>query len=260
MFKSESRGLGANCTPNLMLFLAVLVAVVLLLMPLPLGNSRGSQALENAAHAPLFAVVALLALRARRHARSGSALPFRDYLAVWGLMVLLGALTEIAQGFTGRDPSLEDLANDALGAALALVGAACLRRETFVTARPARWVVPALMSVGAFLYAAPPLWTAAAYAQRWIQRPVLWQWRTPLDDYFVSHAGSQVDRVPAAACLSDPAAPVRAGQALRIALDSGRYPGLSLDEPYPDWRGYRTLLIDLANPGAEPSSVDAARA
>ena len=252
LFKSESRGLGSSCSPNLMLFLALLLAVVLLLMPLSLGISLGSQALENAAHAPLFAVVALLALRARRHARPGMVLTLKDYLVVWGLMVLFGALTEIAQGFTGRDPSLEDLANDALGAALALAGTACLRREQFVTARPACWIVPALIAVGALLYAAPPLWSAAAYAQRWIQRPVLWQWRTPLDDYFISHAGTQVYRIPAAACLSDPATPMPAGQALWIALDSGRYPGLWLDEPYPDWRGYRTLLIDLANPGAEP--------
>ncbi len=255
IYKSESRGLGSNRTPSLMLFLALLLTVVLLLMPLPLGNSLGSQALENAAHAPLFAVVASLALRARRYAGSGMALPLRDYLAVWNLMALLGALTEIAQWFTGRDASLVDLANDALGAALALTGTAYLRRETFVTARPACWIVPVLLAVGALLYAAPPLWTAAAYAQRWIQRPVLWQWRTPLDYYFVSHADSQVDRVPAVACISDPATPMPAGQALRIALDSRPYSGLSLVEPYPDWRGYRTLLIDLANPGAEPVSL-----
>jgi hypothetical protein len=86
----------------------------------------------------------------------------------------LGTLTEVASVRRTR-ASLEDLANDALGAALALAVMAWLRHETFVTVQPARWIVPTLIAVGALLYAAPPLWSAAAYAQRWIRRPVLWQ-------------------------------------------------------------------------------------
>ncbi len=239
-------------TPKLMLLLGLLLTGVLLLVPWPLGHSLGSEALENAAHAPLFAVVASLALRARRSVRGDLTLPLRDYIAIWGLMTLLGALTEAVQAFVGRDASLEDLANDALGAALALAVTACLRHESFVTAKPAHWIALALIAVGALLYAAPPLWSAAAYAQRWIQRPVLWQWRTPLDDYFVSHSATQINRVPASACISDPAEPLAGRQALWIVLDSSPYPGLTLDEPYPDWHGYRTLAIDVVNPGAEP--------
>lgn len=167
-------------------------------------------------------------------------------------MVLLGALTEVAQAFVGRDASLEDFANDALGAVLALAIAAWLRQEAFVAANLGRWIALALIAVGAVLYAAPPLWSAAAYAQRWMQRPVLWQWRSPLDGYFVSHSTAQIRRVSASACLSDLAAQAPRGHALWITLDSGPYPGLTLDEPYPDWREYRTLAIDVANPGADP--------
>lgn len=242
----------SNPTPRLRLILGLLLSGILLLLPWPMGHSLGSEALENAAHAPLFAVVASLALRARRSVRADLTLRLRDYLAVWGLMTLLGALTEVVQALVGRDASLEDLANDALGAALAVAVTACLRRETFVTARPASWIVPALIAAGTLAYAAPPLWSAAAYAQRWMQRPVLWQWRTPLDGYFLSHSNSRITPVPASACLADAAAPLPGGQALWIVLDSGPYPGLTLDEPYPDWRGYRALAIDVANPGAEP--------
>jgi len=252
MFKSVVRGLVPHPTPRLTLFLGLLLAAVLLLVPLPPGHSLGSEALENAAHAPLFAVLAALALRARRAGRGDRPMYLRDYLTVWGLVTLFGALMEIVQGFVGRDPSLEDLANDALGAGLALTVTAWLRHESFVTARPARWIAGALIAVGVLLYAAPPLWSAAAYAQRWVQRPVLWQWRTPLDEYFISDSNAQINRVPASACLAKPAAPLPGGQALWIVLDAGPYPGLTLDEPYPDWRGYQTLAIDVVNPGAEP--------
>lgn len=33
--------------------------------------------------------------------------------------------------------------------------------------------------------------------------------------------------------------------------DQGRWPGVSLEEVWPDWRGYSTLAIDLTNPGTQ---------
>lgn len=44
--------------------------------------------------------------------------------------ILIGAVTEWAQGFVGRDPSWGDLAADAAGAVLMLVAALVLRRFT----------------------------------------------------------------------------------------------------------------------------------
>jgi hypothetical protein len=38
---------------------------------------------------------------------------------------------------------------------------------------------------------------------------------------------------------------------LRVQPDRGRWPGFSLEEVWPDWRGYSTLVIDLSNPGTE---------
>ena len=43
---------------------------------------------------------------------------------------------------------------------------------------------------------------------------------------------------------------VRKDDALEVEFVGGPWPGVSLHEPVPDWSGYRTLLIDVENPGA----------
>jgi hypothetical protein len=40
--------------------------------------------------------------------------------------------------------------------------------------------------------------------------------------------------------------------ALEVELGADEFPGVAFHEPVPDWRGYRTLIIDVANPAAEP--------
>ena len=40
--------------------------------------------------------------------------------------------------------------------------------------------------------------------------------------------------------------------ALEVELVADEFPGVSFHEPVPDWRQYRTLVIDVANPDAEP--------
>ena len=202
-------------------------ALLALLAPLPPNPTRAFQAMENAAHAPLFAGLAWLALRSWRAAqpRGGEREPLSRYLALWMLITLVGALTELAQRYTGRDASWADLANDALGAALALISMAARAGQPARMPVPARGLTTAALSLGLVLYAAPPLWSAAAYIQRWAQLPVLWQCCSPLRDYFV------------------------------VPLIGPQYRGVVLEEPYADWRGYRTLVLELRNSSATPITV-----
>jgi hypothetical protein len=37
--------------------------------------------------------------------------------------------------------------------------------------------------------------------------------------------------------------------ALRVEFGTAPYAGMSIDEPYPDWRTAHTLVLDLRNPG-----------
>lgn len=201
----------------------LVVALALLLMPLSLGSLRWTRVLENSAHAPLFALLTLLLLRPRLS-------PLRAAV----LAALFGMLTEVAQSFVGRDASLIDLANDVLGIAIGL---------TVHAQRTARRApLPILLAALLMIAAAPLLWTVAAYAQRQLQAPVLWQQRSPLDGYFLEVTGARATPTAAANCLAN-----RRGQALRVDLQSGQYPGIALEEPLPDWRGHEQLIVELVN-------------
>jgi len=205
---------------------AIAVALALLLVPFPSGAQRWSHSIENSAHALLFALLTWLLLRTRLP-------PFRSAV----LAALFGALTELAQSLVGRDASLLDFANDLLGIGIALLIHA--RRNQ---PRPSLSVALALMVCAVI---APLLWTGAAYAQRHWQAPVLWQQRSWLDRYFIASHGARVTSIAASQCNAD-----RRGRALRVELQSGQYPGIALEEPLADWRGYDRLVVELANPGA----------
>jgi hypothetical protein len=45
------------------------------------------------------------------------------------------------------------------------------------------------------------------------------------------------------------------GDALEVDFVADLFPGVAFHEPVPDWRQYKTLVIDLENPDAEPLSL-----
>lgn len=79
----------------------------------------------------------------------------------------------------------------------------------------------------------PTAFTAAAYLKRASLVPQLIQPDSALSRHFLT--ASEAHFVAA----SD--------GSLRVQPDRGRWPGLSLEEVWPDWRAYSTLVIDLSN-------------
>ena len=90
---------------------------------------------------------------------------------------------------------------------------------------------------------APLAWVSSAYVSRTLSTPVLFAPRSDRDLLLVS----LTDTSPELAAVPGPLA-VRPGEkALRVPLTSRPYAGVSLDEPSADWRGYRSLHIDVMN-------------
>jgi hypothetical protein len=44
---------------------------------------------------------------------------------------------------------------------------------------------------------------------------------------------------------------VSTGEGILVQPDRGRWPGISLEEVWPDWRAYSALLIDVTNPNTQ---------
>jgi hypothetical protein len=136
----------------------------------------------------------------------------------------LGATTELAQLLEARDCSLEDLLNDVLGATFA----ACIHAWVCRRGDPAqigkRRGLLVVATLCAILIGLPLVWAAAAYLHRQSQLPLLWRADARLDRYFSSDNG----------------------------LD---YPGTAIDEPWPDWSGYRELAVTVSNNAPAPVHV-----
>jgi VanZ family protein len=215
--------------------LFLLAAVVFLETP---GGQEFFHVLQKTGHSITFGIAALLVLsflRSRKRAL------LADCAIALAVTVALGALTEVAQIYSHRDPSVVDVLRDSLGAVAALAGA------LWITSRSVTAAVVCLASV--VLVMAPMAVCLAAYANRDLRYPVLWQFSSPLDMYFARDAGEGLARITA------PARWQRGDSeewALYVPLSSTGASGVSLTETYPDWTGRDRLLIDVTNPMPSP--------
>jgi len=210
--------------------------------------TRFAHALQKLAHPVTFGVIALLFLTLPRDETPRR---FRSYLVAFALTVLCGAGTEVAQAFVARDPSVLDVLRDALGASTALAGFATLVPGTDARGRGARRVMGALFAfVGFAIMVAPISASLAAYAHRDLHYPTLLEACSSLDRYFLSGGGANIRIVPSTGPTTS-----RCGSALRVEFGAPPYAGISVDEPYPDWRMAHTLVLDFRNPGDSDLSL-----
>jgi VanZ family protein len=180
--------------------------------------------LNDAAHAPVFALLTLVLLR------------LLGILTTWAraariaaasvLSVAVGGGVEALQSLIGRDAEWSDLTMDAFGAAAA-IGIA-------IAAAGRRWIGGALFVVAAGTAFWPLGEACLAYLERQRQFPVVMDFDSRLDWYFLRSQGVAIDT--SAGCMA-------------FQITGGRWPGVSHLEPQPDWRGRTTLTVDVSNLG-----------
>jgi hypothetical protein len=105
----------------------------------------------------------------------------------------------------------------------------------------ARLTLEAVALLSGALIVIPTVLTAAAYVQRASVLPQLVRLDSALGRHFL--VASQAHFV----AVTD--------GSLGVQPDRGRWPGLSLEDVWPDWRAYSTLVIDLSNTGAQAFSI-----
>lgn len=243
--------MAARSIGNSLFFLLMAGALVAVVLGVSLPSwPKILGVLNNAAHAPVFGVFALIALRLTREWRQSATARARDYVLAFLVATAVGGLVEVAQAFLERDASLADLGTDALGAGCALGLAAAFdprlwEARTRATGRAAVAVVGLL----AGLWALWPVGQAAiAYADRAMAFPVVARFSSVRDLYFIRSGTARLWLQPL------PARWARAGddQSVRVDFTTTWWPGLSHDEPEPDWRGFSALILDLTNPQEIP--------
>ena len=210
--------------------LLVLVAVAIMLVVIFANVPKSSQflhVLHKTGHPVAFAVIAWIFLTLLENRRYPGADSGRSR-HVWAFAAALatGIATEVAQIFVHRGASAFDVFRDAVGAfaMLALLAGVSQKRAATATNR-----VVALIAAGGMAAAAaaiPLLWCSAAYINRDLRFPLIWQPSTPLDNYFTDITSHSV-----------------ATGTKGLITES-----LVINEPYPDWRLYTSLAIAVTNP------------
>ena len=230
---------------NVLLFVAICFVLLGAIWTPISGDGRWTEEALTAGHGIAFAVTAILAI---------FALSVDDVTRRWPLIVqygtvlvltaLLGVGTELMQIWLPRDANLDDVRTDLLGAWIGLATFAVFDARLRTLGRiglPLSGLIP-------FFVLAIPLTTCIqAYARREAAFPVLADYRLSFDEYFLQAQGTS----RAHGDMPEPWAGFAGEQAMRISFGTTAWPGLHFAEPAPDWRGYKTLAIDVTNPNSE---------
>ncbi len=229
--------------PLPLLMLLVLPATVIF-VDLP-GGWRWTEVLQDTGHVPAFALLTVCLARARRAPLSMPLL-----LRSIAVAVLLGAAVEAVQLFLGRDATLADIGRDGLGA---LAAGALLYANA--TPPPAAWrrrLARALLGGAVLLALWPLLLCARAYAHRQLAFPVLADFASPLDLYFLRPVDPPFER----ACIERAADAASCRRwAIHAPYAHTTWAGPVFEELPPDWRGQTALCIELSNPHAAPFTL-----
>ena len=216
------------------------------------------KAVNNFGHVPLFGLVAILLLWVSRTfiKRPGEQGIQHYGMALLGVLVL-ALLTEALQSLNvARQPTVSDVFHDLLGAMCALI--LFFTYDTHATGPWSQWrkfprnvllrlVVILVVSITLL----PVFEWAHAYWDRANRFPSLLKFSSDWDMKFVKMHDSELQVV------LPPVGWKRSSDDLvgRVEFHTKKYPGIYLEEPYPDWRKYTYLQFDIYSELSGPQPI-----
>lgn len=198
----------------------------------------------DAGHAPLFGFVALVLLSLIRIVRPGRT-GLQPYLFAFLIAMTLGGVTELVQFFGLRDADPGDLLRNGAGAASFLILSRVLEKEAdgraVMHSRLFR-IGAAVLAAALFLAVFVPVGARIVdYRGRNASFPVLCEFESPWERTFVKPVSSGLQPAVLPPEMGEPPGR-RVG---RWVLYSRPYPGLALEEPFPDWSGYKEVRFTI---------------
>jgi hypothetical protein len=199
-------------------------------------------------HLPLFGGVAIILLSlARQLGEPRGWTVGRQYGMAFIGAVVLGALTEGVQSFSSsRFAEWSDLLLDVLGAMCAL--GFYITYDPRFTGPVATWrlaprkqLVHAGVGLLVVIALSPVLVLSYSYWDRAARFPSLVQFSSVWEMMFVKERDCAVQIVPSPLGWKKP----RVDTVGHVVFYPKHYPGIRLEEPYPDWRGFSRFRVDV---------------
>ncbi len=206
-------------------------------------HSRILDEILNFGHLPLFGGISLFVLWTFHYGRPQHTRNTWHYIAAGIITSMLGFFTEYIQGFLpNRDFQWGDILADSVGGTIFLVFAYPFPQHTRVRKI---FRAAALMLVLVMLY---PL--ARASVDTWNRVhafPSLGSFETSLEIDRWKNTESGISRAKSHA--------TEGTYSLQVCLLPGVYPGISLNDPTRDWRGYQSLAFEAYLVGSVPLAL-----
>lgn len=226
-----------------LLLLALLVG--LLVVPMPFLRGRVGSALTDLAHLPAAAFLAWLVLTLLDLRLPTS--PWWRRITVWAIAALGAGALEFVQMKTGRSASLQDAMANALGALAfllvfkqgELLGTVSAGRRTALG-----WVLGLSAAAAVVIAAWHPATEMLDHVRQKLEAPLMASFEDDIELRRMRYQEARGERIDVYA--------THGRSSLRVFLDAGQYPGVSLAWPLADWSDYDALQFDLVVTGAEP--------
>jgi hypothetical protein len=211
--------------------IAVLIIMSLLFMPLTAANLWWREVF-NSGHTVLFFFVSIGLYYWLNAAFRLSNSPIM-YLIVLVTCLLLGIAIELLQGLLQREASVDDLYRNFFGIISGL-GFVSLRRQKVLWNK----VLMAIIIFGFLLPGAFPLFKISwHYIQRANALPVILDFNANWSASFIRFNNTEIE-------LSSVGSGDK-NQLFSIRFDAGKFPGVAIIEPAPDWSAYSNLRFKV---------------
>jgi hypothetical protein len=165
------------------------------------------------------------------------------------VLASVAVLTELGQQLTHRESSVADVVRDLAGI---LIGLGCyaytdpdftvLSKQKYHALRSSTFIFSGSLVVASLF---PLLHLAVAYVQRDDAFPVIIDFQAGWISPFLRLDQAMLTLAAAPDTLASNSGHTGQQQVHQLTLDPGKYPGISIIEPYPDWSEYKTLVLDL---------------
>jgi VanZ family protein len=205
------------------------------------SSSRIIDKITSFGHLPLFGVVALVCFWVLIQGTG----VYEGYIKSWTITSLIGVLTECIQSLIPyRHFRLGDMYTDALGAAFFLTLLYIIRYRLRY-----RYVVLMIYGLSLLvLIRAYPVFEVTV--DTWNMKssfPLLSSFESSFEMSRFSDKDKVMDRIELHA--------TEGKYSLKVTLDPGEYPGISMDYLQNDWRGYGSLSFDIFVEGYTPLEI-----